>query len=101
MKLDQLARGVAGALASACGDMAAEPFERGHVVTTRVSWRGQLVILLLVSSPKSPHSNLVGAAGVAEIGVREQCIKRQHLADHALLEGVAQHGLEVLAVGCG
>src|SRR5262249_61119803 len=46
-----------------------------------------------------PHSNPVGSARVAEIGVGEQCIEGQHLADHALLEGVAQHGLEVLAVG--
>ena len=54
LKLDELAHRLAGPLAPACGDITAEPFERAHVVTTRVSWRGQLVILLLVSSLKSP-----------------------------------------------
>src|SRR6516164_10811800 len=54
--------------------------------------------LVRVTSTRRLHSNPIGSAGVAEIGVREQCIERHHLADHALLEGVAQHGLKVLSV---
>src|SRR5579883_200127 len=42
---------------------------------------------------------LVGAAGVAEIGILEQLIERHHLADQALLMTIALHRLQILAIG--
>src|SRR5437588_5078128 len=51
------------------------------------------------SAVMSFELNAVRAAGVAEICLGEQRVERRHVADHPLLIGVAQHGLEIFAVG--
>src|SRR5215813_11105029 len=46
-------------------------------------------------------SELFRAAGVAEIGIGEERVERRPAADETLLVGIAQHRLQVLAVGRG
>src|SRR5262245_26136406 len=48
-----------------------------------------------------PSSEFFRAAGVAEIGIGEERVERRPAADETLLVGIAQHRLEVLAVGQG
>src|SRR6202140_2930287 len=48
--------------------------------------------------PGPSTSPFLQPAGIAEVGILEQLVERPHLADHALLMGVALDGHERLAI---